>query len=171
MDSEFKIKNVKFRVEKLSALNGWHVLERCREAIATNRAPESDVLPGAAGVAVGFYKSLMGLPTDFVDWLRGKMFSCVSFQAVTPYGKPQPWMPLSGAEDMAFQDLGPHHVYEISMRAFVVNFTECWEDVASRFPAVAQMVGDRPKPKTSTPSSSDQSTQDSVDTETFTPYP
>ena len=169
-EKNFSIGEVNFVVDKMGALKGWKVLEKCRKAMASTEVAPSK---GQSAQALGMFKALMGLDPEFVEWLRTEMFNTVRFQAKSPDGHAQPWLPLSNAGnvDMCFESLEPVHIYEVMARAFAVNFTGSWQELLSRFTVLQALVGNLSRQSTSTPSSPDQSKPDSADTKDFKPYP
>jgi len=138
MENKVEINGVVFDIKKLGALRGFRLLERIRVAMASTEIPTDTT--GSGGVAA-VVKALMALPTAEVEHIRKELFDRVDFQAPVPDGGGlQPPIKLLGAEDMAFQDLEPFHMYEVLGRAFIVNFNGSWSEIKQKFPALGSLA-------------------------------
>lgn len=136
---------VVFRFVKMSAFDAWDLLEKLREQVGTmdigNASPkgESDVEVGTALLTDAF-KGIMGMDRAFVREIKDELFQYVEFQTKTPDGKAQPFLKMSATPEVIEDVLTPVLIYELMLRAFVVNFTESWCDMTSRFaPVVARL--------------------------------
>ena len=126
---EFEIGNVKFRIGKLSALNGWSMLERIRFSLSKTDIATADIGDGEIASMQVFAKVVLGLDPDLVNDLRHKLFAHVEFKTEAVE---RGWMPLKDAVDMAFAELEPSAIYEVLVRALIVNFTPSFNELVSR---------------------------------------
>ena len=127
-DPQVTVEDTTFTIRKLLPMEGYRLLEVIRPALKSVTELDLTGLTGddvAAAVAV-----VAGVPQPTVETCRQWLFKHVLF---TNGSVPQPTV-LAGNEDTAFQNLTAAHVYEILVRAFVVNFRESWTAAASRLP-------------------------------------
>ena len=134
-DEEFQIGDVRFIVQKLGALEGFRTLELIRAQLGksfgdvsgtikdylesdTKDKGDTDVKSGLAVVRV-----ILGLNPAFIDQLRATLFKRIRYSAG---GNPLEVLggPGDVALDMCFnrEGLGPGAIYEVLVRALVVNF-------------------------------------------------
>ena len=124
-EQKFTIGEVEFSITKLSAMDGWRLLEDIRHQIGKSDlgdSVEADILKQIS-------KTITGMDPAFVDDVRERLFKKVEFKTKDVKAG---WLPLSGGEDMAFEKLEPSAIYELLMRCLVVNFTASFSDILSR---------------------------------------
>lgn len=136
---EVTIGGTTFRITKLLPMEAFDTLEILREAIGGRAAgmiagmtlaqgdSSAAVINRAVGTLIGV---LIAVPAAELKEVRNQLFAQVSFTN----GTAQTPQPVAGNEGMAFQGLEAVHVYELLLRAFVVNFTESWDAIASLMP-------------------------------------
>lgn len=140
---DFEINGIKFKITKLSPMAGHEMLESMRFAIVSSAGvAEGD---GEDENAALFFKAVLALHPDLIRGYRDTLFANVEFSGDTVKAG---WAVLHGLEDMAFGTLEPVHVYEVFVRCLIVNFTESFSAIASRFPG-GKAFFKRLKPKTS----------------------
>ena len=133
-DREFTMEGVKFQIKKLSPFDGFHLFEEIRHALFSN----ADSAQADTESALLFYKAILTLEPSVINGFRAKLFRHVSFRG---NGVDSGWMDLEHAEDMAFQDMEPLHIYELFVRCLAVNFTGSFHAIASKFPGVKRVLG------------------------------
>jgi hypothetical protein len=136
---EFNIDEVKFRINKMSAISAFPVLESIRSEMgkASIDLPEDSKTSGKsqpkvdAGTAMmqGLLKSILSINPEFVDNLRIKFFK--NIEAKTPETTTG-WLGVHGNEDLIFATLEASAIYELIVRSLVVNFTRSFKEISSR---------------------------------------
>lgn len=147
-DRTFEISGVKFNLPKIPPLQGWDICELFREAVGSAGALDTpDINPDMTSaeqkrnIAKAIIKLLMALPRKQIRELRDMLFEHVQFKL-----KEQPsFITLSGAEEMAFENLNPFSIYEVLGRAFIVNFTDAFTETMSHLGIDVAMVMDTPQ--------------------------
>ena len=84
-----------------------------------------------------FFKAVLGLDPAVVAHIRNELFAHIEF---TGSGVERGYMPLSGAEDMAFQNFEVVNIYEVIGRALFINFFGSFAGIASAFPGAASFL-------------------------------
>jgi len=140
-DQEFELNGTSYRINKMRALAGWHLLEKIRReagrvvqvddiTAVLNADPGSKSVDELLLAGTSIISLLLRLEPEFVEkQLMGTMFKNVLFtnqHAETP-------QTLLGAEDMAFAK--PTDPYEVLARCVAVNFTD------SFVPLVRNLLG------------------------------
>lgn len=125
---------VTFTFKKMMPLDAWKLFDAMRPSIAgvLGKFPEDLKAPGAAGqvaAAIGEF------PPMVLEAIRSELFKFVKYQSATT----QSPNTLFGDENSAFQNLEPVIIYEVIVRAFLVNFFESFLALESRFPIVAEL--------------------------------
>ncbi len=115
----FEIKGVSFKVQKLSAWDGFPVVEKIR--VALSKSAQSTAFEGNSS----FLSALLAIPPEDLKDIRNDMFENVQFKLQ----KTDAWMNIAGAEDSAFGKLDVADVYEVVLRALAVNFSSTVLDV------------------------------------------
>ena len=138
----FTLGDRKFRIRKMGAMKAVEVSEAIRVELGKMQVqPTPDMLSA-------FFQAMLQFPKDFMAELRETLFATVTFS-----NDGRQWQPVADAEDMAFEGLEPHHVYEVMMRVLSVDFTESF-GVILRLWLAGQATNTPPQPQpTSTPSS------------------
>lgn len=139
---EFEINGIKFKVSKLSPMNGFRLFEQIRFALVGS----ADVAKGDSEEenAALFFKSVLALHPDIIQDFMDVLFASVQF---TGGAIKSGWSDLRGLEDMAFESLEPVHIYEVFGRSLVVNFSGSFSAIASKFPG-GEVLLQRLKQKT-----------------------
>ena len=112
----------RFTINKLSACAALELLERTRVALATTVVPggESDLL-GAS-----IFTAIAAIPVEFSKDLRRELFKKVQFRRSGDsrdiYLTEEMW-------DMAFEGLEASDIYNLMLRALVVNFFYSFEKI------------------------------------------
>ena len=117
------------------------------------------MLEGALGAQVseggGGIEMALGIvaraPQAHYDALMRQLYQRITFTSAagaTP-------RPLANNEEMAFDGLDMAHILMLDVRAFMVNFRESWDVIASQFPSLSQLTAQL-NPQTLTPSSTTQ---------------
>ncbi len=132
-DREFTMEGVTFQIKKLSPFDGFHLFEEIRHALFSN----ADSAQADTESALLFYKAILTLEPAVIEGFRAKLFKNVAFRG---NGVDTGWMDLEHAEEMAFQDMEPLHVYELFVRCLAVNFTGSFHALASKFPGVKRVL-------------------------------
>ena len=111
-EPRFTLGDRRFRIRKLGAMKAVEVSERIRVELGKMQVqPTPDMLSA-------FFQAALQFPLDFVKDLRATLFETVTFSSDGAR-----WQSLAGAEDLAFEGLEPHHVYEVMLRVLAVDFT------------------------------------------------
>lgn len=138
-NTKFKIKETEFSISKLPPMAGFKVAENIRVALTTT-ADKFDAGNGTEEQnATLFFKALLGLPSEFVDYLMAELFEGIQFSGKST-GVEKGWAPLKGMEDSAFQDFEVINIYEVLWRALFINFSGSFSEITSAFPGVAQIL-------------------------------
>ena len=124
-EKEFEIEGTKFFITPLGAMEGFALLEEIRVELGDSidlggmrDTLQTDTSQGAA-IAQGtatFARTIMRLRPEFVERVRSKLFSRISFQNANA---PSP-QPLIGFEEVAIKS--PFVPYELLVRSLGVNF-------------------------------------------------
>ncbi len=122
--TEFTIGDVSFRINKLNALKGFKLFESIRKQVASSLNVEESGSP-----TKDFVKAMLSLEPVYIEKLRCEIFNHIDFIG----NNAETYTKLKGAEDMAFQNLEPIHIYEVLGRALTVNFTESVLGLVSKF--------------------------------------
>ena len=125
-DKQVIIGETAFHFEKLLPLEAF----RAFEAIRPGLGDVIERVGGETDFRLAAAKAIFLIPPDTVNVAMQHLFRAVSFTnsaAKTP-------VKLAGMEDTAFMGLEPVAIYEVLMRAFMVNFTASWDALASRIP-------------------------------------
>jgi len=112
-----------FSVRKMSAWDGFHVLEELRAGIAEAAAK----IPHDGGMEAMIGAGITAMPRETVRRGADLLFGHVDFRNAQRGVA----IPVAGNEDEAFDGLEPVHVYLVLARAFAVNFTQSWSEIAS----------------------------------------
>lgn len=124
-EKEFEIDGTKFAINPLGAMDGFALLEEIRVELGDSidlggmrDTLQSDSSEGAAlaSGAATFARTVMRLRPEFVERVRSKLFSRITFHnshTTTP-------QPLQGFEEMAIRS--PFTPYELLVRSLAVNF-------------------------------------------------
>ncbi|MCK5607375.1 hypothetical protein KAR91_36160 [Candidatus Pacearchaeota archaeon] len=141
---KFKINNTSFSIDKLPPMEGF----KTSEEIRVNLIKSADSYDSGDGSEdqniVLFTKAIMGLPTEFIQYLMLALFAHIQFKG---NGVDGAWADLSGMEDMAFKDFEVIHIYEVLARALFINFHGSFSGIVSAFPG-ADLILKRLKQKT-----------------------
>ena len=108
-DPQFKIGEVEFDIGKLSAMEGWRMMEDIRHQIGKSDlgdSVEADMLKQIS-------KTITGMDPAFVDDIRARLFKKVTFKTKDVTAG---WLNLSDSEDMAFERLEPSAIYALLVR-------------------------------------------------------
>ncbi len=142
LKTEFEIEGTLFFVSKLPSMEAWHFLDRLRRELgrsALNVIPKSENDEGAgAAMFQAILHMFLSLEPGYVDEARKQMFEKVEF-ANSGHKRQK----LAGAEDFAFNELGPMAVYEVLVRSFAVNFTNSLRKLVSSLGQMG-LIGDQP---------------------------
>lgn len=126
----FTLGEVTFVVNKMPAMPAKDLFETLRIGIA-------EALGGAdesgGELAVGL-QIVLGLPRPTFDEACQRMFTDITWTSPQSEGASQ----LYGEEDNAFAGLEALHVYEVFVRALVVNFHGSWVALRSLLPPQAR---------------------------------
>ena len=133
---QLKIGEVDFQIEKLPAMEAWRVFEKIRHAFATCDIGD----PKGIGQIVTGIKAVMALPVEFVDGIRAELFTYIKFRTKQSDGNMSDWITLSGMEATAFEDLEAVAVYNLISRSLSVNFTESFNAIILKFPALSKIL-------------------------------
>lgn len=121
-ERQFTIGKTTFYITKLQCMEGLDVLEDIRVAMgAANVAINQEVLKNADSAGAMIVNLFLKVPKRDVAVIQSKLFTSVSF---TRKGNIASAIPLHGSEDMAFDGLEPADVYQVLVRALLVNFTK-----------------------------------------------
>ena len=142
--TEFQIGGTTFFISKLPSMNAWHFLDRLRRelgrsALAVVPESDNDEVAGSAMFQTILHMFL-SLEPGYVDEARKELFANVEY-ANSSHKRQK----LAGAEDFAFNDLGPMAVYEVLVRCFAVNFTDSLRKLASSLGQLG-LTGSQPSP-------------------------
>ena len=124
---EFTIKGTRFRISKLLPEEGFEVSEILREGLGARLA----TIGATASIETAVAAMFLSLPAATVERVRQRLFEEVYFKNKLTNKQ---WLNLAQERGMGFTDLEPLHVYEVLMRALVVNFLESLLELPSRFP-------------------------------------
>jgi hypothetical protein len=135
-NSEFKINDVKFKITKLSPMNGFKLFERIRFALATQASIVT--VDGLEENAAMFIKAILTLEPDVIESFMKDLFKGLQFTGGKNVEKG--WMDFDGLEDMALETLEPLDIYELFIRCLIVNFTESFRALMSRLPGAKRLI-------------------------------
>jgi len=123
-------KHTYFRIKKLLAMEAFHVMEILRPVAieVAGSVAVGDEEDSASQTVQLFSAVAQMLDIELLDKVRNILFKHVQYSR---NGKN--YIVLRGREDEAFYKLDPLHVYEVLIRAFVVNFTNTFSVFQSRF--------------------------------------
>lgn len=132
---------LEFNIREIPTMKGFQMLEKIRYnldiknlkidfaglAVTDNEDRQLDAVQESL---MSLIHVIMKLDTEFVEWLRKSLFEEIDFR--NKHTK-QRWQNLLGNEDTAFdrtiEGVNPMTVYEVLVRSFKVNFSECWGDL------------------------------------------
>jgi hypothetical protein len=133
---EFSINNIKFKVIKLSAMEGFRLFEKIRHALASQAGmAQADNQDANAAL---FIKAVMTLPPETIEDFMNTLFKGLKFSGK---GVEKGWANFSDLQDMALEGLQPLDIYELFIRCLIVNFIESFYAISSRFPSVKRLFG------------------------------
>lgn len=154
-EREFQIGDTHFRVQKLLVMEAFELLEEMRSMVGRN-LHVLRMLPDNSPAAVHIGSLLLALSPGDLEIVRRKLFVGVRFKNSLA----KTWRDLNaGGEGMAFQNLGPLKVYEVTARAFAVNFTESIQEIRSTLEFLGLSTEPR-EPQTSQDQSPEESPPD-----------
>ena len=139
-EPNFRIGQVNFMVQKFLPRDGFRVLELLRTAIGPRLGQADSSLTGVVG-------ALLSIPTSDMERLQDTLFQRV-------------WFSSGGGDranfgdniDEGMQELEAMHLYEITGRCIVVNFSVSMEGALSHILSAIRNLASQPT-ETSTPSS------------------
>ena len=135
--TEFTIRDTRFKIQALTAIEGHDIFEDIRESIG----PRSlGLLGGNQDDLVILAGLLLSIPKAQLGAIRQKLFGHILFTNAVNHDP----APLYPDENMGFMGLLPLHVYEVLLRSFAVNFTESFTELHSRTKAAG--LTDTPLP-------------------------
>ena len=135
---KFKIKDTEFIISKIPPMASFDLAEFIRFNLAKSADSFSiDDRGSESENAILFFKAVLGLDPDVVSHIRGFLFAHIEF---TGAGVEKGYMPLSGSEDMAFQNFEVVHVYEVIGRALFINFFGSFAGMLSAFPGAESFM-------------------------------
>ncbi|MCK5133227.1 MAG: hypothetical protein KAR40_13880 [Candidatus Sabulitectum sp.] len=135
---KFKIKGTEFVISKIPPMQSFDVAEFIRFNLAKSADSFSiDDKSSETDNAILFFKAVLGLDPAVVAHIREELFAYIEF---TGSGVEKGYMPLAGAEDMAFQNFEVVHVYEVIGRALFINFFGSFAGIASAFPGAESFI-------------------------------
>lgn len=135
---KFKIKETEFIVSKIPPMQSFDVAEFIRFSLAKSADSFSiDDKSSETENATLFFKAVLGLDPAVVGHIRDELFAHIEF---TGSGVEKGYMPLSGAEDMAFQNFEVVNIYEVIGRALFINFFGSFAGIASAFPGAESFI-------------------------------
>lgn len=122
--------DTKFEIRKLLPMDAFETFEKVRIAMADNigdmevhTGPGSDVK-----TMIEVVKAVMKIDRDSLASIRDDLFEEIYFSN-SHYKSP---LKLRGLESTAFASLNFSCIYELLMRAFVVNFSESLSEIIRR---------------------------------------
>ena len=126
-ETKFKIKETEFTISKLYPMDAFHCMEVIRVGIAPilskMKTDESGDIPLST-----LLSACLSMPRATVDEASKMLFERITF--INQYAKTP--VKVGGNEEMAFADLDPIAIYNVLMRAVVVNFGESLSEVMRR---------------------------------------
>lgn len=134
----FKIKGTSFVISKLPPMKSFSLAEYIRVHLA--KSADSFSIEDKSSEkenAVLFFKAVLGLDPDVVEHIRETLFEYIEYQGS---GVEKGFAPLSGLEDMAFQDFEVVNIYEVIGRALYINFFGSFSGIASAFPGAEKFL-------------------------------
>lgn len=133
----FKIKETEFSITKLSPMAGFKMTEFIRVNLVRSANSFETSENTAESQAALFFKAVMGMDTDVVEYIRSELFQEIEFKTVEVK---QGWIPLKDSMDMAFRNFEPINIYEVLCRALYVNFSGSFSEIGSRFPGMEKIL-------------------------------
>ena len=127
-ETKFVIGETTFQIQRLLPMEGYYVLEELRAGVGGELSRLD--FEGSSDVAL-MAGVIAAIPPATLESVRKKMFAEVWFtNSLSP--KPRRVHPDEGS---AFKGLHPMSIYEVQLRAFLVNFIESFTALASYFRA------------------------------------
>ena len=117
---------VQFDVRKLLAMEAFELLELLRTELTT--LVGVDISDDDDGMQLGM-AMIGGISSATVRKAQAHMFPRVNFKSAATR---EAWAVLAGSEETAFMDLEAAHIYEVTIRAAVVNLKGSWDAIRSR---------------------------------------
>ncbi|MEE9451373.1 MAG: hypothetical protein V3V61_01290 [Gammaproteobacteria bacterium] len=135
-NSKVEIGKTTFVIDKLNANAGFKVLEILRVAIIAS----GESFQTAGNDFMNMCKGVLGLPIDIVESVKTELFNNIRFFKEKNETKGKGIYLQRQCYDMAFEGLEPIDMYDLLLRALVVNFFSSFQKLKSKIPQLQSLI-------------------------------